>query len=115
MSPELKIAATAAALIAVTVLQFLRHRRWRGVAPASVGREVPVRRVELSEDIAVQVFRRPGGTFGYYYLRNADAPPAHKWVPPPHLGPESTYDDADTAERAARRAVDTSGVQPAAT
>ena len=104
MSPGVRIAAAALALIALVVLQFLRHRRWRSAAPASVAREVPVRRVELHDDLAVQVFRRPGGTYGYYYQRNADQPPAHQWVPPPHVGDGPDFADPDAAETAARAA-----------
>jgi hypothetical protein len=56
-----------------------------------------VKRFELSEKLAVQIFQREGG---FYYLRKYED--GSGWVPPLNMGDGSAYDTLDKAQRYAR-------------
>ncbi|MES3025130.1 MAG: hypothetical protein V4857_26445 [Pseudomonadota bacterium] len=59
--------------------------------------------VELSDSLATQIFRRPNGSFGYYYLARVESYDGTKhWRQPPNMGEGSVYDTAAKAEAYAR-------------
>lgn len=94
-------------LLGLAIHRALQKREPRSPAPASVGPNDDVRVVVLSSTLRAHIFRRPGGSFGYYYTRRVEADDefdslGHSYWS--HIGgPGSVFDSADRAEEHACR------------
>jgi hypothetical protein len=102
MSTNSLIAGAIATFVVLGAIEVFKARRQRSKAPpaGSTPRSTLVRVVELSPTLAIQVFQRPGGSFGYYYLRKS-AHDGH-WSPPFNMGSGGAFDAADRAEEQGR-------------
>jgi hypothetical protein len=101
------LAVTALAVfIALGLMSFWKTRRAQSseVEGALLRRPENIRLVQLSENVRVQVFRRPGGSFGYYYVHRSQSQSGEPvWIAPPNMGKGSVFESAERAEDDARR------------
>lgn len=62
---------------------------------------VIVKRIEFSSHRRIEIFSRPGNTYGYYFVEKyADG---RHWMPPTNMGDGSVYDTCENAEAHARQ------------
>jgi len=105
VSLDQQIIAVVASFAAITfwyLAKIIRsRRRVRKAGSASLEGSLPkiiVRRVPFSESVAVHVFQRPNGTFGYYLARKSEGYTGPYWFGSPEHGPGSIFDTAEHAE-----------------
>lgn len=95
------------ALFSIELHRMFRKRRLDSRNSASIGANEVVRDIELGSTLRVQIFQRPGGSFGYFYLRRVDTDHEFDALDRPYWsnigGPGSVFDTAERAEAYARQ------------
>jgi hypothetical protein len=92
---------TVAVVILFGILLLVTELKKRGKSEKLTDtKTIMVKRFEISDRLAVQIFQRQGGSFGYYYIHKYGDGSA--WMPPTSMGDGSVYDTAKKVEEYAR-------------